>query len=125
MGLANRIVGNGEALAAAQALAHEIAAFPQACMLADRQSAYRQWDLPLAEALRQEGARGVAIVSARASPARRVSSKAPGGTARSRRVILAMLRRLDSRPGSCAPARWRRKALRRLARRARRSAGRR
>jgi len=62
IGLANRLVGNGEALAAAQALAHELAAFPQACMLADRQSAYRQWDLPLAEALRQEGAHGVDIV---------------------------------------------------------------
>jgi enoyl-CoA hydratase len=62
MGLVNRIVGNGEALAAAKALAHQLAAFPQACMLADRQSAYRQWDLPLAEALRQEGARGVEIV---------------------------------------------------------------
>ena len=37
--------------------------FRQQCMRADRQSAYRQWDLPLAEALRQEGARGVAIVA--------------------------------------------------------------
>ena len=62
IGLANRLVENGEALAAAQALAHELAAFPQACMLADRQSAYRQWDLPLAEALRQEGAGGVDVV---------------------------------------------------------------
>jgi len=62
IGLANRLVAPGEALAAAQALAHELAAFPQACMLADRRSAYEQWNLPLAEALRQEGARGVALV---------------------------------------------------------------
>jgi enoyl-CoA hydratase len=62
MGLANRVVPKGEALAAAQALARELAAFPQRCMLADRQSAYRQWDLPLGEALRQEGARGVEVV---------------------------------------------------------------
>jgi enoyl-CoA hydratase len=62
IGLANRLVAPGEALAAAQALARELAAFPQACMLADRRSAYQQWDLPLAEALRQEGARGVAVV---------------------------------------------------------------
>jgi enoyl-CoA hydratase len=62
MGLANRIVASGEALGAAQALARDIAAFPQACMLADRRSAYQQWDLPLAEALRREGARGVEIV---------------------------------------------------------------
>ena len=62
MGLANRLVEPGEALGAAQRLARELAAFPQQCMLADRQSAYAQWDLPLAEALRREGARGVAIV---------------------------------------------------------------
>lgn len=33
-------------------------------MLADRRSAFEQWDLPLAEALRREGARGVPIVAA-------------------------------------------------------------
>jgi enoyl-CoA hydratase len=62
VGLANRVVGAGQALAAAQKLAREIAAFPQGCMLADRRSAFEQWNLPLAEALRQEGARGVGIV---------------------------------------------------------------
>lgn len=64
MGLANRVVGTGEALAAAQKLARDIAAFPQQCMLADRASAYAQWDLPLAAALQQEGARGTPIVFA-------------------------------------------------------------
>jgi enoyl-CoA hydratase len=64
MGLINRITPVGGALQAAQTLARQIAAFPQACMLADRQSAYRQWDLPLADALQQEGARGVPIVFA-------------------------------------------------------------
>jgi enoyl-CoA hydratase len=63
IGLANRLVGAGEALAAAQALARELAAFPQECLLADRRSAYRQWDLPLADALRQEGALGVGVVA--------------------------------------------------------------
>jgi enoyl-CoA hydratase len=63
IGLANRLAAAGEALGAAQALARELAAFPQRCMLADRESAYQQWDLPLADALRQEGARGVAIVA--------------------------------------------------------------
>jgi enoyl-CoA hydratase len=61
-GLANRIVAPGEALGAAQTLAREIAAFPQGCMLADRRSAYAQWDLPIADALKQEGAHGVEIV---------------------------------------------------------------
>ena len=64
MGLANRVVPIGESLAAAQKLAASIAAFPQGCMLADRASAYGQWDLPLDEALRAEGAAGVPIVFA-------------------------------------------------------------
>jgi enoyl-CoA hydratase len=51
-------------LAEAQALARQIAAFPQACMRADRASAHAQWNLPLNEALRQEGARGFAMVAA-------------------------------------------------------------
>jgi len=64
MGLVNRVAPRGGALAAAQELARQIAGFPQECMLADRQSAYEQWDLLLAEALRREGARGVPIVEA-------------------------------------------------------------
>jgi enoyl-CoA hydratase len=63
MGLANRVVADGTARAAAEKLAREIAAFPQACMLTDRASAYRQWFLPLAEALREEGRAGTAIVA--------------------------------------------------------------
>jgi enoyl-CoA hydratase len=64
MGLATTVVDDGQALAAAQELAARIAAFPQACMLADRTSAYTQWDLPLAEALKREGAGGYPIVAA-------------------------------------------------------------
>ncbi|RIX80646.1 crotonase/enoyl-CoA hydratase family protein [Acidovorax cavernicola] len=64
MGLVNRTTPPGGALAAAQELARQIAAFPQQCMLADRRSAFEQWDLPLAEALRREGAQGVPIVAA-------------------------------------------------------------
>ncbi|CAJ0704748.1 Carnitinyl-CoA dehydratase [Ralstonia edaphis] len=64
MGLANRVVGIGESLAMAQKLARDIAASPQQCMLADRASAYAQWDLPLAAALQQEGARGTPMVFA-------------------------------------------------------------
>jgi enoyl-CoA hydratase len=66
MGLATQVVDDGQALAAAQALARQIAAFPQRCMLADRSSAYAQWDLPLAEALRREGAGGFPVVQAEA-----------------------------------------------------------
>ena len=62
MGLVNRVVDDGQALAAAQALAAEIAGFPQRCMRADRASAYAQWGQPMAEALRQEGAGGYRAV---------------------------------------------------------------
>jgi enoyl-CoA hydratase len=64
IGLANRVVPAGEALAAAQALARQIAGFPQRCLRADRASAFAQWDLPLADALQREGAGGYPVVDA-------------------------------------------------------------
>ncbi|MGI9024209.1 MAG: crotonase/enoyl-CoA hydratase family protein [Burkholderiaceae bacterium] len=68
MGLANRVVADGQARAAAEQLAHQIAHFPQRCMLADRMSSYRQWDLDLEVALREEGAAGYPIVFDEALP---------------------------------------------------------
>jgi len=62
-GLANRVVANGEARAAAEALAAQIAAFPQACLRHDRLSSYEQWGLPLAEALRNECRHGQASLA--------------------------------------------------------------
>lgn len=64
MGLVNRVVPTGQALSAAQQLSRQIAAFPQQCMLTDRASAYGQWDVPLDQALRREGASGAPIVFA-------------------------------------------------------------
>jgi enoyl-CoA hydratase len=64
MGLVNRITPVGGALEGALALARQLAAFPQACMLADRRSAYEQWDMDYASALRHEGAQGVPMVMA-------------------------------------------------------------
>jgi enoyl-CoA hydratase len=61
-GLANRIVADGTSREEAERWAQEIAEFPQFCMLADRASAYRQWDLPLSEALREEGRHGAPVV---------------------------------------------------------------
>ena len=58
MGLCNRVVPKGGALQAAMELANQLAAFPQQTMLADRMSAYAQWDLPLSQALHQEWERG-------------------------------------------------------------------
>jgi enoyl-CoA hydratase len=54
IGLVNRVVSRGEALAAAQRLAHELAALPQAALRADRMSAYQQYDLTFEEALVNE-----------------------------------------------------------------------
>ncbi|RJG10366.1 crotonase/enoyl-CoA hydratase family protein [Pseudomonas cavernicola] len=62
MGLANRVVAKGSARAAAEQLAHEIAAFPQRCMLADRASAYAQWDLSVTQALDSEFRGGMAVI---------------------------------------------------------------
>jgi enoyl-CoA hydratase len=54
IGLCERIVPKGQARPAAEHIAREIARFPQQCLLADRKSVYRQWGLPLREAMRQE-----------------------------------------------------------------------
>ncbi|WOF42030.1 crotonase/enoyl-CoA hydratase family protein [Sphingopyxis indica] len=67
IGLASRLAPEGGALAAAQALAAEIARFPALCMKTDRMSAYRQWDFDLAEALRFEGREGAKPLKAEAS----------------------------------------------------------
>ncbi|PTB21215.1 crotonase/enoyl-CoA hydratase family protein [Trinickia symbiotica] len=59
IGLANRVVPRGASRQAAQALARELAAFPQQALLADRRSAWETSALDdLAEALRREGAGG-------------------------------------------------------------------
>jgi enoyl-CoA hydratase len=62
MGLANRIVEPGKALATAKELAREIAAFPQRCMRSDRMSAYQAWTMPLEEALANEYRHGMATI---------------------------------------------------------------
>ncbi len=68
MGLANRVVAEGEARAAAEELAKQIAAFPQACLRHDRLSSYEQWGLPVAEALKNECRHGQAsLVSGEAT----------------------------------------------------------
>jgi enoyl-CoA hydratase len=62
MGLVNRMVQPGGALAAARELAFQIAAFPQRCMRSDRMSAYEGWTMPLGDALRNEYRHGIATV---------------------------------------------------------------
>jgi enoyl-CoA hydratase len=54
IGLVNRVVPPGEARAAAEQLAGELAALPQAALRADRTSAYLQFGMSLDAALAQE-----------------------------------------------------------------------
>ena len=63
MGLCNRVVPTGAGLEAAVALAEQLAGFPQQTMLADRASAYAQWDMDLPHALHQEWERGKACIA--------------------------------------------------------------
>jgi enoyl-CoA hydratase len=62
MNLANRLVEPGTALDAARALGRQLAAFPQRCLRSDRMSSYRQWDLPLEQALRVETQLGLEVI---------------------------------------------------------------
>jgi enoyl-CoA hydratase len=63
MGLANRLVPPGRALAAALEIAREIASKPQAALRSDRLSSYEQFPLPLPEALTNEYRRGMATLA--------------------------------------------------------------
>lgn len=67
MGLANRVVPHGAARQAAEALATELARFPQECLRHDRLSAYEQGDLPFAEAMANEFRHGVESLRAGAA----------------------------------------------------------
>ena len=62
MGLANRLVPRGQALAAAMSLAREIASRPQTALRSDRLCSYEQWSLALDEALGVEYRRGMATL---------------------------------------------------------------
>jgi enoyl-CoA hydratase len=77
IGLANRVVPTGAARAAAEALAAELAAFPQLCMRHDRLSAYEQHNLSLDQALANELRHGqVALTHETRAGARRFADGA-------------------------------------------------
>jgi len=82
MGLANRVVPDGEALAAAIELAKQIAAFPQGCLRNDRRSALEQWSLSWDEAIACEIELGIETLrsgEAREGAARFTSGEGRGG----------------------------------------------
>ena len=80
MGLANRLVEPGGALAAALEIAHQLARFPQICLRADRRSAYEQWGLSLSSALQNELRLGAAAL--RAGEAEQGASRFRAGSGR-------------------------------------------
>lgn len=63
MGLANRLVKEGDALTAATALAQQLCQFPQLCMRNDRLSAYEQWSKDLPTALLHEFRKGMETIN--------------------------------------------------------------
>ena len=82
IGLANRLVGRGEALEAAIALAEQLAGFPQTCLRNDRASALEQWSLPWEAATANETDRGTATLrsgEARAGASRFAAGEGRGG----------------------------------------------
>jgi enoyl-CoA hydratase len=62
IGACEKVVPAGTARREAEALAHEIARFPQACVRADRRSVYLQHGHAVREAMKREWDNGVAVV---------------------------------------------------------------
>jgi len=62
MGLVNRIAPPGHARETAEALARDIARWPERCMRSDRRSAHTQWSVGLAEALQSESRLGLEVI---------------------------------------------------------------
>ena len=68
IGACERVVPAGTARREAEALAQEIARFPQACVRADRRSVYLQHRLGVRDALKQEWENGIQVLSVEGVP---------------------------------------------------------
>jgi enoyl-CoA hydratase len=82
IGLVDRVVPKGRARAAAEALAGELARFPQTCMLGDRASIYDGLGLPLENAMQRElehGLRALADPALREGATRFAQGAGRGG----------------------------------------------
>ncbi len=79
IGLADRVVPPGEARAAAERLAAQIAAFPQVCVRSDRQSVYEGLGADTPAALAREFALGFATLQGGTGAARFVAGEGRGG----------------------------------------------
>jgi enoyl-CoA hydratase len=80
IGLANRVVPDGQALAAAEDLAQQLARFPQLCLRVDRRSAYASFGTETMSALQAEAVAGAAPVR---EGAREGAGRFAGGRGRS------------------------------------------
>ncbi|GFG72280.1 crotonase/enoyl-CoA hydratase family protein [Mycolicibacter senuensis] len=78
IGLANRVVPNGQARAAAEQLAGELAEFPQRCLRSDRLSALHQWGMTEPHAMDVE----FGSLARVADEARRGAGRFAGGAGR-------------------------------------------
>ncbi|MCV7192377.1 crotonase/enoyl-CoA hydratase family protein [Mycolicibacterium brumae] len=76
IGLANRVVPPGQARAAAEALAAELAGLPQGCLRADRASALGQWGMAEPDALVAEFASLAAVAPESLAGAKRFAQGA-------------------------------------------------
>lgn len=65
IGLANRVVDDGQALKEALELARLLSRFPQNCLRSDRLSACEQWGLSAGDALANEFRRGMQVIESR------------------------------------------------------------
>jgi enoyl-CoA hydratase len=81
IGLCERVVPDGKARAEAEAMAQQIARFPQGAMLADRRSAIAGHGLSVREAMEREWAGGVCTIASEgaAGAGRFASGKGRGG----------------------------------------------
>jgi enoyl-CoA hydratase len=76
MGLVDRVVPPGESRQAAQALAAQIAEFPQECLRADRRSVFESIGRPVDAAMRDEFVGGLAVLGAAADGVQRFTGGA-------------------------------------------------
>ncbi len=76
IGLANRVVPAGQARAAAEEMAAELAGLPQRCLRADRSSVLHQWGRPEAAAMAAEFGSFAAVAAEAAAGAGRFSAGA-------------------------------------------------
>ena len=78
IGACEKVVPDGSARQEAEALAREIARFPQECVRADRRSVYLQHGLGVRDAMKREWSNGIAVLATEGVPGAERFSKGAG-----------------------------------------------